>query len=110
MLTHDNWDAELSEVDRIITLNQGENYVSWLPLAHVFGQLVDNHLWCRSAIHMHVVDNALHVVDYAKRCSHTYSSACQGSTRKYTPASIPNLVPGAENPQRPTTDWRLIEG
>ncbi|MFL2954549.1 MAG: AMP-dependent synthetase/ligase [Candidatus Thalassarchaeaceae archaeon] len=67
MLTHDNWDAELSEVDEIITLNQGENYVSWLPLAHVFGQLVDNHLWCRSAIHMHVVDNALHVVDYAKR-------------------------------------------
>ena len=67
MLTHDNWDAELSEVDRIITLNQGENYVSWLPLAHVFGQLVDNHLWCRSAIHMHVVDNALHVVDYAKK-------------------------------------------
>ncbi|MBJ08692.1 MAG: hypothetical protein CMB63_01585 [Euryarchaeota archaeon] len=67
MLTHDNWDAELSEVDEIITLNQGENYVSWLPLAHVFGQLVDNHLWCRSAIHMHVVDNALHVVDYAKK-------------------------------------------
>lgn len=67
MLTHDNWDAELAEVDEIITLNQGENYVSWLPLAHVFGQLVDNHLWCRSAIHMHVVDNALHVVDYAKR-------------------------------------------
>jgi len=66
MLTHDNWDAELSEVDRIITLNQGEIYVSWLPLAHVFGQLVDNHLWCRSAIHMHVVDNALNVVDYAK--------------------------------------------
>mgnify|MGYP001968119767 FL=1 len=66
MLTHDNWDAELSEVDRIITLNQGEDYVSWLPLAHVFGQLVDNHLWCRSAIHMHVVDNALNVVDYAK--------------------------------------------
>ena len=67
MLTHDNWDAELSEVDEIITLNQGESYVSWLPLAHVFGQLVDNHLWCRSAIHMHVVDNALHVVDYAKK-------------------------------------------
>ena len=67
MLTHDNWDAELSEVDEIITLNQGENYVSWLPLAHVFGQLVDNHLWCRSAIHMYVVDNALHVVDYAKK-------------------------------------------
>lgn len=66
MLTHDNWDAELSEVDEIITLNQGENYVSWLPLAHVFGQLVDNHLWCRSAIHMYVVDNALNVVDYAK--------------------------------------------
>ena len=67
MLTHDNWDAELSEVDRIIKLNQGENYVSWLPLAHVFGQLVDNHLWVRSAIHMHVVDNALNVVDYAKK-------------------------------------------
>ena len=66
MLTHDNWDAELSEVDEIITLNQGENYVSWLPLAHVFGQLLDNHLWCRSAIHMYVVDNALNVVDYAK--------------------------------------------
>ena len=46
--------------------DQRELYVSWLPLAHVFGQLVDNHFWVRHALHMHVVDSPLNTVNYAK--------------------------------------------
>ena len=45
---------------------QGDKYVSWLPLAHVFGQLVDNHTWIKDALHLHVVDSPLSIVDYAK--------------------------------------------
>ena len=46
--------------------DQGEKYVSWLPGAHVFGQLLDNHYWIRRAMHMHIVDSPLNTVDYAK--------------------------------------------
>jgi len=66
VLTHDNMDFEIAEVHKIVTLNQGEGYVSWLPCAHVFGQLADNHIWIRDAIHMRVVDNPLHSIDYCK--------------------------------------------
>ena len=65
-LTHHNWKFELDEVLRILKFHQGELYVSWLPGAHVFGQLVDNHYWIRRAMHMHIVDSPLNTVDYAK--------------------------------------------
>ena len=65
-LTHKNWTFELDSVLTIMKFNQGELYVSWLPLAHVFGQLVDNHYWIRRALHMHIVDSPLNTVDYAK--------------------------------------------
>ena len=41
-------------------------YVSWLPCAHVFGQLVDCHAHIRWGLHMTVVDAPLNVIDYAK--------------------------------------------
>ena len=65
-LTHDNWFFELESTNQIVDFNQGEKYVSWLPLAHVFGQLVDNHYWIKNAMHMYVVDNPLNVIDHAK--------------------------------------------
>ena len=65
-LTHDNWSFELDATDSIMDFKPGEKYVSWLPLAHVFGQLVDNHYWMKNALHMYVVDNPLNVVDFAK--------------------------------------------
>ena len=45
VLTHDNFDYELECVHKITTYDQGDGYVSWLPCAHVFGQVADNHLW-----------------------------------------------------------------
>jgi long-chain acyl-CoA synthetase len=65
-LTNRNFEVELDSVAEVLKYNQGEKYVSWLPLAHVFGQLVDNHYWVRRALHMHIVDNPLNTVDYAK--------------------------------------------
>jgi len=65
-LTHGNWSFELDATDSIMEFHPGEKYVSWLPLAHVFGQLVDNHYWVKNALHMYVVDNPLNVVDFAK--------------------------------------------
>jgi len=65
-LTYDNFEYEITKVLEIQGYNQGDKYVSWLPCAHVFGQLVDNHAWIREAMHMHVVDNPLHVIDYCK--------------------------------------------
>jgi len=65
-LTHKNWNCELDSVEDSFNFEQGERYVSWLPLAHVFGQLVDNHYWIRNAMHLHVVNSPLFVVDYAK--------------------------------------------
>ena len=49
-----------------MAFHQGEKYVSWLPLAHVFGQLIDNHYWVRRALHMTIVDSPLNTIDYAK--------------------------------------------
>jgi long-chain acyl-CoA synthetase len=65
-LTNKNFEVELDSVLEVLKFNQGEKYVSWLPLAHVFGQLVDNHYWVRRAMHMHIVDSPLNTVDYAK--------------------------------------------
>ena len=65
-LTHHNWTFELDMAQTIMRFEQGELYVSWLPGAHVFGQLIDNHYWIRRAMHMHIVDSPLNTVDYAK--------------------------------------------
>jgi long-chain acyl-CoA synthetase len=65
-LTHGNWRFEVERTEEILKFNQGERYVSWLPLAHVFGQLVDTHNWIKDALHLHVVDSPLNIVDYAK--------------------------------------------
>ena len=65
-LSHYNWTFELDMAESILKFNQGEKYVSWLPGAHVFGQLIDNHYWVRRALHMHIVDSPLNTVDYAK--------------------------------------------
>ena len=66
VLTHDNFDYEIDAVHKITRFNQGDGYVSWLPCAHVFGQLADNLIWIRDAMHMRVVDNPLHSIDYCK--------------------------------------------
>ena len=66
VLTHDNFDFEIECVHEITRYDQGDGYVSWLPCAHVFGQVADNHIWIRDAIHMRVVDNPLHSIDYCK--------------------------------------------
>ena len=65
-LTHDNFEAEIAGVSAIAKFNQGDGYVSWLPCAHVFGQLADNHIWVRDAMHMRVVNSPLESIDYAK--------------------------------------------
>ena len=65
-LTHNNFKFQLDSVLKVMAFNQGEKYVSWLPLAHVFGQLVDNHYWVRRALHMTIVDSPLNTIDYAK--------------------------------------------
>ncbi len=65
-LTHDNFEAEIAGVSAIVKFNQGDGYVSWLPCAHVFGQLADNHIWVRDAMHMRVVSSPLESIDYAK--------------------------------------------
>ncbi len=65
-LTHQNWTFELDQALTIMKFNQGESYVCWLPGAHVFGQLIDNHYWVRRALHMYIVDSPLNTVDYAK--------------------------------------------
>ena len=65
-LTHDNFEAEIAGVSAIQKYGQGDGYVSWLPCAHVFGQLADNHIWIRDAMHMRVVSNPLESIDYAK--------------------------------------------
>jgi len=65
-LTHNNFKFQLDSVLKVMAFNQGEKYVSWLPLAHVFGQMVDNHYWVRRALHMTIVDSPLNTIDYAK--------------------------------------------
>lgn len=65
-LTYDNFEYEIAKVLEIVDIKNGYSYVSWLPCAHVFGQLVDNHAWIRRSMHMHVVDNPLHAIDYCK--------------------------------------------
>lgn len=65
-LSHDNIDFELAEVWKLQEFERGWGYVSWLPCAHVFGQLVDCHAHIRWGLHMTVVDAPLNVIDVAK--------------------------------------------
>ena len=65
-LSHDNIDFELAEVWKLQEFERGWKYVSWLPCAHVFGQLVDCHAHIRWGLHMTVVDAPLNVIDVAK--------------------------------------------
>ena len=65
-LTHKNWSFEIRVSNEIFKFHQGERYVSWLPLAHVFGQLIDVNYWVHNALHLHICDSPLKIVDYAK--------------------------------------------
>ena len=65
-LSYKNWSFSIGSALNIMKFDQGELYISWLPGAHVFGQLLDNHYWIRRAMHMHIVDSPLNTVDYAK--------------------------------------------
>ena len=64
-LTHNNFKFQLDSALQVMAFHQGEKYVSWLPLAHVFGQLIDNHYCVRRAFHMTIVDGPLNTIDYA---------------------------------------------
>ena len=65
-LTHNNWSFEIRVSNEVFKFHQGERYVSWLPLAHVFGQLIDVNYWVHNALHLHICDSPLKIVDYAK--------------------------------------------
>ena len=66
-LTHHNFAFITNQViDNIVPLDPHDKYVSWLPQAHVFGQVCDNYAHVTSALNMTIVDNPLHIIDYAK--------------------------------------------
>tara|TARA_B100001996_G_scaffold371986_1_gene347889 strand:- start:539 stop:2320 length:1782 start_codon:yes stop_codon:yes gene_type:complete len=65
-LTHKNWTFEISSLDNLFAFDQGAKYISWLPMAHVFAQAMDNHYWVLHAMHLYVCDNPLEIVDHAK--------------------------------------------
>ena len=66
-LTHHNFAFITNQViDHIVPLDPYDKYVSWLPQAHVFGQVCDNYAHVTSALDMTIVDNPLHIIDYAK--------------------------------------------
>jgi long-chain acyl-CoA synthetase len=65
-LTHKNWTFEIAASVSTFKFYQGERYLSWLPLAHVFGQFVDINYWIHNGLHLYICDNPLYVVDYAK--------------------------------------------
>ena len=65
-IQYKNWNFEVSKLNERLPFYQGDRYVSWLPLAHVFGQLIDTHFCLQRAMHLYVVDNPLNVVDHSK--------------------------------------------
>ncbi|MFL2983209.1 MAG: AMP-dependent synthetase/ligase [Candidatus Neomarinimicrobiota bacterium] len=65
-IQYKNWNFEVSKLNERLPFHQGDKYVSWLPLAHVFGQLIDTHFCLQRAMHLYVVDNPLNVVDHSK--------------------------------------------
>ncbi len=92
-LTHNNFRFQLDSVLKVMAFEQGEKYVSWLPLAHVFGQMVDNHYWVRRALHMTIVDSPLNTIDYAKEVQpHLFISVPRIYEKVYT-----NLIAAIES-------------
>ena len=92
-LTHNNFKFQLDSVLKVMAFEQGEKYVSWLPLAHVFGQMVDNHYWVRRALHMTIVDSPLNTIDYAKEVQpHLFISVPRIYEKVYT-----NLIAAIES-------------
>ena len=65
-LTHNNLAFEVSVTEDIVSFKVGDKFISWLPLAHVFGQLVDVNVWAYKGMHMYVADNPLNATDIAK--------------------------------------------
>ena len=92
-LTHNNFKFQLDSVLKVMAFEQGEKYVSWLPLAHVFGQMVDNHYWVRRGLHMTIVDSPLNTIDYAKEVQpHLFISVPRIYEKVYT-----NLIAAIES-------------
>tara|TARA_Y100001935_G_scaffold212872_1_gene183521 strand:+ start:508 stop:2277 length:1770 start_codon:yes stop_codon:yes gene_type:complete len=65
-LTHGNWSFEVESPDKAFLFQQGEKYISWLPLAHSLGQFVDIHYWVDKAMHLYIAESPLTLVDSAK--------------------------------------------
>jgi len=66
-LTHHNFAFITNQVvDLIVPLDRHDNYISWLPQAHSFGQVCDNHAFTVMGLNMTTVRNPLDVIDYAK--------------------------------------------
>ena len=66
-LTHDNFAFITNQVvDLIVPLDRHDNYISWLPQAHSFGQVCDNHAFTVMGLNMTTVRNPLDIIDYAK--------------------------------------------
>ena len=66
-LTHHNFAFITNQVvDLIVPLDRHDNYISWLPQAHSFGQVCDNHAFTVMGLNMTTVGIPLDVIDYAK--------------------------------------------
>ena len=65
-LTHSNLAFEVTVTEDIVSFGVGDRFVSWLPLAHVFGQLLDVNVWAYRGMHMYIADNPLNATDIAK--------------------------------------------
>lgn len=65
-LTFRNWTFTMSSLMKFLRFKPKDSIVSWLPGAHVFGQALDCHYWVMNTMHMHIVDDPLNTVDYAK--------------------------------------------
>jgi len=59
MTTHSNFAFEITAVSKLQSYNQGDGYVSWMPLPHTFGACLDLGGWPFFAFHMRVVDSPL---------------------------------------------------
>ena len=65
-LTFRNWAFTMNSLMKFLKFKPKDSIVSWLPGAHVFGQALDCHYWAMNSMHMHIVDDPLNTVDYAK--------------------------------------------
>ncbi len=65
-LTFRNWVFTMNSLMKFLKFKPKDSIVSWLPGAHVFGQALDCHYWAMNSMHMHIVDDPLNTVDYAK--------------------------------------------